>query len=93
MCVKACVKDLCVHVEAKGQPQVVFLRSHPYCFLRQGVFMGLGLISSARMASEPQGPCCPCLPNTSMCHNTWPFTWAFVIMWQTVWFDEFDPYP
>lgn len=83
-----CVKDLC-HVEAKGQLQVLFLRSHPYCFLRQGVFMGLELTSPARMASEPRNPAVPA-SQIQACATT---PGLYLRVYVAVWFDEFDPYP
>lgn len=55
-CVCICV---CVHVEARGQPRVLFLRSLAPCFLRHSASLAWGsLIWLGCLASEPQGSSC-----------------------------------
>lgn len=54
-CVYRCTCVVCVHPyvwEARGQPQLSFLRNHPPCVLRQGLPLAQGLPVDVSLAGQ-----------------------------------------
>lgn len=69
MCVCTRV-SICVHVETRGQPLLLFLRSHLplFCFvLKKSLSLPCRSLSTVGwLASKPQGPACLCLIGTGV---------------------------